>query len=116
MSTGSLYYLLSFFSTAKATHNNEIIYFSEKELEEETDTTNSEQPEIVNGEAVESNTNKCLDEIFDNHSRALLGPRDENRADRVNFRYLLWKAMASFPEVAEQKSRDVVPLFLSFVR
>lgn len=57
-----------------------------------------------------------LDEIFDRHNVSSLGSRQDNRADHTNFRYLLWKALASFPEVAEQKSRDLVPLFLRFVR
>lgn len=57
-----------------------------------------------------------LDEIFDRHNVSSLGSRQDNRADHTNFRYLLWKALAYFPEVAEQKSRDLVPLFLRFVR
>lgn len=80
------------------------------------DTTNSEQPAFKVDEPVESRAIKCLDKIFENHNSSSLGPQEENRADHVNFRYLLCKAMASFPEVAEQKSRDVVPLFLRFVR
>ena len=59
---------------------------------------------------------ESLDEIFDRHNVSSLGSRQDNRADHTNYRYLLWKALASFPEVAEQKSRDVVPLFLRFVR
>lgn len=87
--------------------------FSEKALNEELDTTNNEEAPIKNDESADKN---CLDEIFDRHNIASLGPRQENRADHVNFRYLLWKAMASLPEVAEQKSRDLVPMFLRFVR
>ena len=78
------------------------------------DTSSSEQP--VNSEQDDCNSKKCLDEIFEKHNKASLGSRDETREDPVNFRHLLWKAMASFPEVAEQKSRDVVPLFIRFVR
>lgn len=80
------------------------------------DTNSNKQPAVENGELVGSKAIKCLGEIFDSHNSTLLGAREENRADRVNFRHLLWKAMASFPEVAEQKSRDVVPLFLGFVK
>ena len=80
------------------------------------DTTNSEQPVVKNDEPVTSKATKYLDKIFENHNSASQGPQKENKADHVNFRHLLWKAMASFPEVAEQKSRDVVPLFLRFVR
>ena len=96
---------------------DKIVYFSEKALDENMDTKKNKQPAIENGEPVgSSKAIKCLDEIFDNHNSTSQGTRDENRADHVNFRQLLWKAMVSFPEVAEQKSRDVVPLFLRFVR
>lgn len=76
------------------------------------DTSSSKSALIKNGEVA----GRSLDEIFDRHNCASLGSHQENRADHANFRYLLWKAMVSFPEVAEQKSRDVVPLFLRFVR
>lgn len=92
------------------------MYVSEKKLGEEMDTSSSEQPEMENSEQDCCNSKKCLDEIFEKHNKASLGSRDETREDPVNFRHLLWKAMASFPEVAEQKSRDVVPLFIRFVR
>ena len=75
-------------------------------------TNGSKQALIKNGERA----GNSLDEIFDRHNFAMLGSQQENRTDHANFRYLLWKAMASFPEVAQQKSRDVVPLFLRFVR
>lgn len=78
--------------------------------------TNNEQTSLKSSGPADSKPIKCLDEIFDRHNSTSLGPRQENRADHVNFRYLLWKAMASFPEVAAQKSRDVVPMFLRFVR
>lgn len=98
------------------THIDKTVYFSVKALDEGMDTKSSKQPAMENGEPVGRNTIKCLDEIFDNHNSTSLGTRDESRADHVNFRQLLWKAMASFPEIAEQKSRDIVPLFLRFVR
>ena len=41
------------------------------------------------------------------------GPDD--RPDDPNFRYLLWKAMNSFPEVCEPKSMIVTPLFFNFL-
>ena len=90
--------------------------FPEKALDEDMATNSNKQPVKENGEPVGSKAIQSLDEIFDNHNRTSLGALDERRADHVNFRHLLWKAMASFPEVAEQKSRDVVPLFLRFVR
>lgn len=88
---------------------------TEKALDEDMGANSNKEPAIENGESVGSKAIKCLDEIFGRHNSASLGARDQNRADHVNFRQLLWKAMASFPEIAEQKSRDVVPLFLRFV-
>jgi len=79
-------------------------------------TESNKKPALENGELLGSKAVKCLDKIFDNQNSTSLGARDENRADHVNFRHQLWKAMASFPDVAEKKSRDVVPLFLRFVR
>lgn len=35
--------------------------------------------------------------------------------DFVNYRLLLWKAMCEFPEIAEARNRDVVPLALKFI-
>ena len=41
------------------------------------------------------------------------GPDD--RPDEPNFRFLLWKAMHSFPEVCEPKSKIITPLFFNFL-
>ncbi|XP_031356227.1 small subunit processome component 20 homolog [Photinus pyralis] len=41
--------------------------------------------------------------------------RFETKPGFVNYRLLLWKALAGFPEVAERKSRDVSELFLKFI-
>ena len=100
----------------QVTYIDKTVYFTEKALNEDMDAKTNKQPAIENGEPVGSKTIQYLVEIFANHNSTSLGTRDESRADHVNFRQLLWKAMASFPEVAEQKSRDVVPLFLRFVR
>ncbi|XP_043943711.1 small subunit processome component 20 homolog [Protopterus annectens] len=37
------------------------------------------------------------------------------RTDFSNFRFLLWKAMAQFPERVEPRSRELSPLFLRFI-
>ncbi|KAK5640555.1 hypothetical protein RI129_011366, partial [Pyrocoelia pectoralis] len=41
--------------------------------------------------------------------------RFEMKPDFVNYRLLLWKALANFPELAEKKTRDVSDLFLQFI-
>lgn len=37
------------------------------------------------------------------------------RLDHTNFRFLLWKALAKFPERVEPRSRELSPLFLRFI-
>ncbi|KAF5285550.1 hypothetical protein FQA39_LY16615 [Lamprigera yunnana] len=37
------------------------------------------------------------------------------KPDFVNYRILLWKALATFPQIAERKTKDVSELFLSFI-
>ncbi|MPC37193.1 Small subunit processome component 20 [Portunus trituberculatus] len=37
------------------------------------------------------------------------------KPDHLNYRNLLWRAMAMFPHVCEVRNRDVVPLFFSFL-
>ena len=46
-------------------------------------------------------------------SHYLVGTDD--RPDDINFRYLLWRAMHSFPEVCEPRSQIVTPLFFDFL-
>ncbi|GLV33838.1 uncharacterized protein CBL_11277 [Carabus blaptoides fortunei] len=41
--------------------------------------------------------------------------RVEDKPDYNNYRMLLWKAMANFPDIAEARSRDVSVLLLSFI-
>ena len=53
---------------------------------------------------------------FNIHFTGILNQQENSRVDHANFRYLLWKAMAEFPEVVEQRSRDIVPLFFRFLR
>uniref|UniRef100_A0A250Y8E9 Small subunit processome component 20 n=1 Tax=Castor canadensis TaxID=51338 RepID=A0A250Y8E9_CASCN len=37
------------------------------------------------------------------------------RLDHTNFRFLLWRALAKFPESVEPRSRELSPLFLRFI-
>lgn len=89
---------------------------SESELNRGMESRNRHQAATRNGESENSDPLETLEDIFANYNSYSHGPQHENRGDHSNFRYLLWKAMASFPEVAERKSTDVVPLFLRFVR
>lgn len=40
----------------------------------------------------------------------------QERLDHTNFRFLLWRALAKFPERVEPRSRELCPLFLRFIR
>ena len=59
---------------------------------------------------------ETLNMFFQRELWLCVGPREDNRVDRHNFRLLLWKTMAKFPQIVEARSRQVVPLFLEFVR
>jgi hypothetical protein len=59
---------------------------------------------------------ETLNMFFQQELWLCVGPREDNRVDRHNFRLLLWKTMAKFPQIVEARSRQVVPLFLEFVR
>lgn len=39
----------------------------------------------------------------------------DNKPDFVHYRILLWKAMASFPDIAQARSKDISALMLSFI-
>ncbi|XP_077628408.1 small subunit processome component 20 homolog isoform X2 [Crocuta crocuta] len=39
----------------------------------------------------------------------------QERLDHTNFRFLLWRALAKFPERVEPRSRELSPLFLRFI-
>ncbi|XP_004675815.1 PREDICTED: small subunit processome component 20 homolog isoform X2 [Condylura cristata] len=39
----------------------------------------------------------------------------QERLDYTNFRFLLWRALAKFPERVEPRSRELTPLFLRFI-
>ncbi|XP_071075127.1 small subunit processome component 20 homolog isoform X2 [Dasypus novemcinctus] len=39
----------------------------------------------------------------------------QERLDHANFRFLLWRALAKFPERVEPRSRELSPLFLRFI-
>lgn len=40
----------------------------------------------------------------------------KERTDFANFRSLLWRAMAQFPDRVEPRSRELTPLLLRFIK
>ncbi|KAM9327768.1 small subunit processome component 20 homolog [Pholidichthys leucotaenia] len=52
--------------------------------------------------------------LFLDHLKLSTDPNE--RTDFVNFRSLLWRAMAQFPDRVEPRSRELTPLLLRFIR
>uniref|UniRef100_A0A452RNW1 UTP20 small subunit processome component n=1 Tax=Ursus americanus TaxID=9643 RepID=A0A452RNW1_URSAM len=49
------------------------------------------------------------------HEQLALKTDCRERLDHTNFRFLLWRALAKFPERVEPRSRELSPLFLRFI-
>uniref|UniRef100_A0A8D1FQR2 Small subunit processome component 20 homolog n=1 Tax=Sus scrofa TaxID=9823 RepID=A0A8D1FQR2_PIG len=49
------------------------------------------------------------------HEQFALKTNLQERLDHTNFRFLLWRALAKFPERVEPRSRELSPLFLRFI-
>ncbi|XP_007165875.2 small subunit processome component 20 homolog isoform X2 [Balaenoptera acutorostrata] len=49
------------------------------------------------------------------HEQFTLKTDLRERLDHTNFRFLLWRALAKFPERVEPRSRELSPLFLRFI-
>ncbi|OWK16752.1 hypothetical protein Celaphus_00011785 [Cervus elaphus hippelaphus] len=49
------------------------------------------------------------------HKQLTLKTDLQERLDHTNFRFLLWRALAKFPERVEPRSRELSPLFLRFI-
>lgn len=50
------------------------------------------------------------------HEQFALKTNLQERLDHTNFRFLLWRALAKFPERVEPRSRELSPLFLRFIK
>lgn len=50
------------------------------------------------------------------HKQLTLKTDLQERLDHTNFRFLLWQALAKFPERVEPRSRELSPLFLRFIK
>lgn len=50
------------------------------------------------------------------HEQLALKTDCRERLDHTNFRFLLWRALAKFPERVEPRSRELSPLFLRFIK
>ncbi|XP_006141449.2 small subunit processome component 20 homolog isoform X2 [Tupaia chinensis] len=82
---------------------------AEKELqstvrEEETSFGDESQEQIQEGD---------VGALY--HEQLALKTDCRERLDHTNFRFLLWRALAKFPERVEPRSRELSPLFLRFI-
>lgn len=90
-----------------------ILRVIEKELEEddESDEGESGLPSEPGCDVIESGD---VGVLFLDELKSTSDPND--RTDFPNFRSLLWRAMAQFPERVEPRSRELSPLLLRFIR
>ena len=59
---------------------------------------------------------ETLNKLYQSQLTSCIRAREDNRVDHHNFRLLLWKTMVKFPLLVEARSRQVIPLFLDFIR
>lgn len=93
------------------------LHFIEKELQEnnEEDDDNEVEESDLQGEpgcdVIESGD---MGVLFLQQLKLTSNPNE--RTDFPNFRSLLWRAMAQFPDRVEPRSRELSPLLLRFIR
>ncbi|KAM6154071.1 small subunit processome component 20 homolog [Erethizon dorsatum] len=81
---------------------------AEKELQRDTD---EEKP--IGDESWEQSQEGDVGALY--QEQLVLKTDCRERLDHTNFRYLLWRALAKFPERVEPRSRELAPLFLRFI-
>lgn len=76
--------------------------------------------QVLQGKEADPNTDlgletDILEDVFQHLSSHGGFAQIPVKPDHLNYRNLLWRAMAMFPDVCEVRNRDVVPLFFSFL-
>ncbi|XP_074554208.1 small subunit processome component 20 homolog [Halichoeres trimaculatus] len=88
---------------------------AEKELQESDEEDDSEEEPGLQGEpgcdVIESGD---VGVLFLEQVKLTSNPKE--RTDFINFRSLLWRSMAQFPDRVEPRSRELSPLLLRFIR
>ncbi|XP_006888591.1 PREDICTED: small subunit processome component 20 homolog [Elephantulus edwardii] len=82
---------------------------AEKELQR--DDTDAEQS--IGDESWEQTQEGDVGALY--HKQLALKTDCRERLDHTNFRFLLWRALAKFPDRVEPRSRELSPLFLRFI-
>ncbi|XP_055506481.1 small subunit processome component 20 homolog [Leucoraja erinacea] len=83
---------------------------AEKALNHELD---EEPKKKVTREVERLLTGLTVGELYQSHLR--LSTTTSTRTDHTNFRFLLWKAMCSFSDRVEPRSKELSPLLLRFI-
>lgn len=87
-----------------------LIYLPERELQEDDEEAPEAEREL-GCDVIESGDVGVL--FLEQHR---LASDPEGRTDFPNFRSLLWRTMAQFPERVEPRTRELSPLLLRFIR
>ena len=85
-------------------------FLSEKELQNDTRDEERSTGDASWEQTQEGNVGTLYHEQF------TLKTDLRERLDHTNFRFLLWRALAKFPERVEPRSRELSPLFLRFIK
>ncbi|TRY84423.1 hypothetical protein DNTS_032451, partial [Danionella cerebrum] len=81
--------------------------------DEETDSGSSQAAQELRGPGTSVIESGDVGVLFLKELDQVINPTE--RTDFMNFRNLLWKAMAKFPERVEPRSRELSPLLLRFI-
>ncbi|KAM6961562.1 LOW QUALITY PROTEIN: small subunit processome component 20 homolog [Tautogolabrus adspersus] len=87
---------------------------AEKELQESEEDDDEEESGLQGEPGCEVIESGDLGVLFLEQVKLTLNPNE--RTDFPNFRSLLWRSMAQFPDRVEPRSRELSPLLLRFIR
>lgn len=85
-------------------------FLSEKELQNDT----RDEERSIGDASWEQTQEGNVGTLY--HEQFALKTDLQERLDHTNFRFLLWRALAKFPERVEPRSRELSPLFLRFIK
>ncbi|XP_077356066.1 small subunit processome component 20 homolog [Festucalex cinctus] len=97
-------------------HLEKVAVFAEKELQESSDDDDDEVKDmnVQEGPGCDVIESGDLRVLFLRQLK--LSSEPDERTDFSNFRGLMWRAMARFPDRVEPRSRELSPLLLRFIR
>lgn len=87
-----------------------LFFLSEKELQNDV----RDEEKFIGDESWEQTQEGDVGALY--LEQLALKTNCQERLDHTNFRFLLWRALAKFPERVEPRSRELSPLFLRFIK